>query len=112
MSRIDLFTSADCPSCPRAREVVTAFAAEHPDVEVHEWDLAANPGPAVGRGIFATPSLLLDGVDILLGVPTRADLLERFGQMPASRIVTRSDAIDPRFPSVVPQHLDRSKNAK
>lgn len=112
MSRIDLFTSADCPSCPRAREVVTAFAAEHPDVEVHEWDLAANPGPAVGRGIFATPSLLLNGVDILLGVPTKADLFEHFGHMPARPDGRKSDAIDPRFPSVVPQHLDRSKNAK
>jgi hypothetical protein len=83
VSRIDLFTSSDCQSCPRAREVVTVFAAEHADVEVREWDLATNPGPAVGRGIFATPSLLLNGVDILLGVPTKADLLEHFGHVPA-----------------------------
>jgi hypothetical protein len=107
VSRIDLFTSSDCQSCPRAREVVTAFAAEHPDVEVREWDLATNPGPAVGRGIFATPSLLLNGVDVLLGVPTKADLLKRFGPD-----LTRSDTVDPRFPSVVQRHLDRSKNAK
>jgi AhpD family alkylhydroperoxidase len=78
MPRIDLFTSPDCPSCPGAREVVTAFVAEHPGVEVREWDLATNPGPAVGRGIFAAPSLLLNGVDVLLGVPTAADLLKHF----------------------------------
>lgn len=83
MPRIDLFTSPECPSCPRAKEVVTAFAAEHPGVEVREWDLATNPGPAVGRGIFATPSLLLNGVDILLGVPTQADLLRHFGHLSA-----------------------------
>lgn len=80
MPRIDLFTSPECPSCPRAREVVAAFAAEHADVEVREWDLATNPGPATGRGIFATPTLILDGVSVLPGVPTLSDLLTRFGR--------------------------------
>ena len=74
--RIDLFTSPECPSCPQAREVVAAFAAEHPEVELREWDLASNPGPAVGRGIFATPSLLLSGVEVLVGVPKKTDLLK------------------------------------
>ncbi len=78
MPRIDLFTSPDCPSCPRAREVVAAFAAQHPEIVLREWDLSRNPGPAVGRGIFATPSLLLNGAEILFGVPTRAELLRHF----------------------------------
>lgn len=39
-------------------------------VEIREWDLSRDPGPAVGRGIFVTPSLLIDGVHILIGVPT------------------------------------------
>ena len=78
MPRIDLFTSPHCPSCPEARSVVAGFAAAHPEVELHEWDLATDPGPAVGRGIFVTPSLLLDGVEILLGVPSESDLARRF----------------------------------
>lgn len=78
MPRIDLFTSPECPSCSRAREIVLAFAAEHRDVELREWDLTTNPGPAVGRGSFATPSLLLNGVDVFLGVPTKTDLLKIF----------------------------------
>lgn len=78
MPRIDLFTSPECPSCPRARAVVAAFAAEHPEVQLREWDLATNPGPAVGRGIFATPSVLLNGGDVLVGVPKEADLLKHF----------------------------------
>lgn len=80
MPRIDLFTLPECPSCPRAREVVAVFAAENPDVEVREWDLATDPGPATGRGIFATPSLLLDGVSVVSGVPALTDLLTHFGR--------------------------------
>ncbi len=80
MPRIDLFTSPECPSCPRAREAVAAFVAENPGIEVREWDLATDPGPAAGRGIFATPSLLFDGVSIFLGVPTQDDLLAHFGR--------------------------------
>lgn len=78
MPRIDLFTSPECPSCPRAREVLAAFAARHPEIELREWDLTTDPGPAVGRGIFATPSLLLNGADVLFGVPTETQLLEHF----------------------------------
>jgi len=68
--RIDLFISPGCPSCPAARKVVDDFVLLHPHVEVHEWDLSRDPGPAIGRGIFATPTLLLDGADILSGVPS------------------------------------------
>ena len=76
MARIDLFTSAHCPACPRAREVVATVALRHPAIEVREWDLASNPGPAVGRGLFVTPAVLVNDWEILLGVPTQ-DELER-----------------------------------
>jgi len=72
--RIDLLTSPGCPGCAAAREVVREFAAERPGVEVHEWDLTRDPGPAAGRGIFATPAVIVDGRRILLGVPTPEDL--------------------------------------
>jgi AhpD family alkylhydroperoxidase len=73
--RIDLLTSPGCPGCPAARDAVRAFAAERPGVEVHEWDVTRDPGPAAGRGIFATPAVIVDGGRILLGVPTREDLM-------------------------------------
>jgi AhpD family alkylhydroperoxidase len=73
--RIDLLTSPGCPGCPAARDVIRAFAAEHPGVEVHEWDVTRDPGPAAGRGIFATPAVIVDGGRILLGVPSREDLM-------------------------------------
>lgn len=72
--RIDLFTSPSCSACPAARDVVQAFAARHAGVEVHEWDLTRDPGPAAGRGIFVTPSLLLDGRQVLIGVPSERAL--------------------------------------
>ena len=74
--RIDLFVSPTCPGCPSAREVVERFARARRDVEIHEWDLSRDPGPAVGRGIFATPTVLLDGVHVLIGVPEPSDLEE------------------------------------
>lgn len=74
IDRIDLFTTPNCPGCPAARAVVTAFAERHRRVQVREWDLGRDPGPAVGRGIFATPSLLVNGNRILVGVPTLEEL--------------------------------------
>lgn len=97
MPRIDLFTSPDCPGCPAARESVGQFARRHPEVEVHEWDLSRDPGPAVGRGIFATPSVLVNGVHVLLGVPKESDLLQRLGALqglPGDRHVLVVNAYD------------------
>jgi thiol-disulfide isomerase/thioredoxin len=72
--RIDFFVSPGCPGCPAARAVLQEFARDHGHVEVHEWDLSRDPGPALGRGIFAAPTVLLDGAHILPGVPRPADL--------------------------------------
>lgn len=76
MTRIDLFTAPDCPACPAARQVVAAFARDRPDVVVREWDVTRDPGPAIGRGIVATPAVMVNGSRILLGVPDRAQLSE------------------------------------
>ncbi len=80
---IDLFTSPGCAACPAARAVVERFARLRGGVEIREWDLGRDPGPAVGRGIFVTPSLLVDGVRILIGVPT-LEILLRFGNRSGS----------------------------
>ena len=72
--RIDLFIAPGCPGCPAARKVIEDFTRNTAGVEVHEWDLSRDPGPAAGRGIFATPTLLIDGIHILPGVPSTSDL--------------------------------------
>jgi len=74
VARIDLFVAPYCSACPAAREVVHRFGLSHPDVEILEWDLAREPGPARSRGIFATPSVLLNNLTVLIGVPTEATL--------------------------------------
>lgn len=71
---IDLFTAPFCSACPAARAAVEAFARGRPDVVVREWDLTRDPGPAVGRGIVATPAVLINGERILLGVPDERQL--------------------------------------
>ncbi len=79
MVRIDLFTSRQCAACPEARKLLADLTRRRGDVEVVEWDLERDPGPAVGRGIFVTPSLLIDGHEILYGVPTLEELEKRIG---------------------------------
>lgn len=78
--RIDLLTSPGCPGCPAAREAVAAFAAVRPGVEIHEWDLTRDPGPADGRGVFATPAVIVDGRQILIGIPNEEDLMREAGR--------------------------------
>jgi hypothetical protein len=74
--RLDLLTSPLCPDCPTARRVVAEVAAAHPGTEVHEWDITRDPGPAVGRGLFITPAVIVDGGRVVIGVPTERDLIE------------------------------------
>jgi hypothetical protein len=75
MTRIDLFTAPGCSTCPSARVAIRAFAEDHPGTEVHEWDLTRDPGPAVGRGIFIAPTVLVNLTYVLVGVPERAELV-------------------------------------
>jgi uncharacterized peroxidase-related enzyme len=98
--RIDLLTSPGCPGCPAARDIVRAFAEERPGVEVHEWDLTRDPGPAVGRGIFATPAVIVDGKRIVLGVPSREELMgdDLYGEGTAQ--VDDTDAVSEVFETV------------
>ena len=76
MTRVDLFTAPECPASPAAREAVASFAREFANVIVREWDLTRDPGPAVGRGIVATPAALVNLRHVLLGVPDRRQLAE------------------------------------
>ncbi len=98
--RIDLLTSPGCPGCPAARDVVRAFAAERPGVEVHEWDVTRDPGPAVGRGIFATPAVIVDGGRILLGVPSREDLMRGEARARGACQVPETSVVNEVFESV------------
>lgn len=75
--------------------MVAAVLRDRPGVVVREWDLSRDPGPAVGRGIFAMPSLLVNGNRILVGVPTRREL-ERCLTDPAG--AEQAESVQPRGP--------------
>jgi hypothetical protein len=83
MTRIDLFTAPGCLTCPSARAAILVFAETHPGTELHEWDLSRDPGPAVGRGIFIAPTVLVNLTHVLVGVPKPEDLVRVMaGRMP------------------------------
>lgn len=78
--RIELFTSAFCDPCHRAREVVAEAQRLLPALQVDERDVAAHYARAAELGITSTPTTLIygaDGAELLraAGVPTLPRLL-------------------------------------
>ncbi len=78
--RLELFTSAFCDPCHRAREVIAEAQRLVPALEVTERDVAAHQALAFELGIRSTPTTILrgaDGTELLRaeGVPTLPRLL-------------------------------------
>lgn len=69
---LDVYVSADCPTCREARKIAGALRVEYPTVQVtvvehqdnHDW-----PEEVIG-----TPTYLLNGRLVALGNPTRERL--------------------------------------
>lgn len=74
---VELFYAEHCVGCPEALMVVRQFAAERADVDIEELDIAHHLSRARRYGLFATPAIVIDGMDVLYGVPTRAALASR-----------------------------------
>ena len=78
--RLELFTSAFCDPCHRAREVIAEAQRLVPALEVDERDVAAHQVRAAELGISSTPTTIIydrDGGEVLraAGVPTLPRLL-------------------------------------
>ena len=78
--RLELFTSAFCDPCHRAREVIAEAQRLVPVLQVDERDVAAHQARAAELGIRSTPTTIIrseDGAEVLRaeGVPTLARLL-------------------------------------
>ncbi|MBX9473041.1 glutaredoxin family protein [Microcella sp.] len=78
--RLDLYTSAFCDPCHRAREVVAEAQRLVPALEVTERDVAAHQARAADLGLTSTPTTIIysaDGAEVLRasGVPTLQRLL-------------------------------------
>lgn len=82
---LELFTSAFCDPCHRAREVIVEAQRLVPALEVDERDVAAHQARAVELGITSTPTTIVyaaDGAELLRasGVPTLTRLLTALAQ--------------------------------
>lgn len=78
--RLELFTSAFCDPCHRAREVIAEAQRLVPALTVDERDVAAHQARAAELGIRSTPTTIIydrDGGELLRaeGVPTLPRLL-------------------------------------
>lgn len=83
--RLDLYTSAFCEPCHRAREVVAEAQRLVPALDVAERDVAAHQARAFELGITSTPTIIIfatDGTELLRasGVPTLPRLLTALAQ--------------------------------
>lgn len=83
--RLELYTSAFCDPCHRAREVVAEAHALVPALQVDELDVAAQQDRAADLGITSTPTTIIygaDGREVLRasGVPTLNRLLTALAQ--------------------------------
>ncbi len=83
--RLDLYTSAFCDPCHRARDVVAEAQRLVPALEVTERDVAAHQALAADLGISRTPTTIIfgaDGAELLRasGVPTLPRLLTALAQ--------------------------------
>jgi hypothetical protein len=74
---IELFVADHCPGSPDALARVREFAEGRRDVAVIEHRIEDNLDTARGYGLCATPAIVIDGVVVMYGVPTIAQLASR-----------------------------------
>jgi thioredoxin 1 len=82
---LELYTSAFCDPCHRAREVVAEAERLVPGLVVEERDVAAHAERAEELGIVSTPTTIirrLDGTEVVraTGVPTLNRLMTALAQ--------------------------------
>ncbi|KQV24651.1 MULTISPECIES: thioredoxin family protein [unclassified Microcella] len=82
---LELYTSAFCDPCHRAREVVAEAQRLVPALVVEERDVAAHAERAEELGITSTPTTVIrraDGTEVVraAGVPTLPRLLTALAQ--------------------------------
>lgn len=84
MSRLILFTSDNCPRCPKAKKIVKeAMQAlrmkEGEDWEIVNIDEGENMIEALKYQIASTPSILIDDEVFVAGeIPKKEDLIDYF----------------------------------
>lgn len=81
---IELFVVEHCPGCPDARVRVREFAESRHNVVVVERNIEHHLDLTRRYGLFATPAVVIDGRNVLYGVPIFAQLAARCDGLTAS----------------------------
>ena len=90
---LELFYSEHCFSCPEARQALRQFATSRSDVIVVERDVATEKELELARRyrLIATPAIVIDGHEVMYGVPGATALAAR---VDASQPVTHLTGCD------------------
>lgn len=73
--QIELFYAPGCPHCARARQLLQAWLREHDDrIRLQETNVLDALERAVALGVRRTPTMVIDGVVVFTGPPTKAEL--------------------------------------
>lgn len=68
MTTVEVFTTESCTRCPEAIDRVEALADEL-GFEVEVVDAEADRGRALEYGVFSVPTVVIDGEELITGVP-------------------------------------------
>ena len=76
---VEVFTSPTCPHCPGAVRVVEEAKKEIKDLEVEVLDTSdsSNRQKAMDYGIYAVPTIAINGVVEFVGAPTLSELMSK-----------------------------------
>jgi alkyl hydroperoxide reductase subunit AhpF len=74
--RLEVYVSAECPTCGEAVRLAHESAARYPDIVVRVIDLAELQGPPPDP-VVAVPTYVLNGQVVSLGNPYAEELFAR-----------------------------------
>ena len=81
MKRLDIYVSAGCASCRRAREIATSLQGVYPGLRVELVDADGAPEGSLPESVVAVPAYVLDGTLISLGNPNPVTLREQLAAL-------------------------------
>ncbi|MCZ7362820.1 MAG: thioredoxin family protein [Candidatus Methanoperedens sp.] len=76
---IEVFTSPDCPHCPRAFMMAKELAAQMPEIQVVELSTATPQGlgKAAFYGVKGVPTIFINGKRAFVGAPPSLEALRQ-----------------------------------
>ena len=76
MIKVEVFTSPTCPHCPAAIKLASEIAKKNPEVELEIVNVWTNPQKAVDYGIYAVPTIVVNGKVTFIGAPRESEFIK------------------------------------